>query len=93
MRNDSVTEGQDSSPAPPAFWVSRRVFCRSEGSYLFDERDRKYIDFLSGWNVGNFGWGGKEIKAAIRRSKSPEYVCLYTNFTSAFIVSNPSACE
>ncbi|MBV9959399.1 MAG: aminotransferase class III-fold pyridoxal phosphate-dependent enzyme, partial [Acidobacteria bacterium] len=50
---------------------------RSEGSYLFDERGRKYIDFLSGWNVGNLGWGGKEIKAAIRRSTSPEYVYPY----------------
>ncbi|HEV7373150.1 MAG TPA: hypothetical protein VGN95_00375 [Pyrinomonadaceae bacterium] len=28
---------------------------RSEGSYLFDERGMKYIDFLAGWNVGNFG--------------------------------------
>lgn len=50
---------------------------RSEGSYLFDERGRKYIDFLAGWNVGNFGWGGKEIKAAIRQSKSPDYVYPY----------------
>lgn len=50
---------------------------RSEGSYLFDERGRKYIDFLTGWNVGNFGWGSREIKAAIRRSKSPEYIYPY----------------
>ena len=50
---------------------------RSEGSYLFDERGRKYIDFITGWNVGNFGWGSREIKDAIRRSESPEYVYPY----------------
>lgn len=50
---------------------------RSEGSYLFDERGRRYIDFITGWNVGNFGWGSREIKDAIRRSESPEYVYPY----------------
>lgn len=47
---------------------------RSEGSYLFDERGRKYIDFLTGWNVGNVGWRRREIKTAIKRFKGPEYV-------------------
>jgi acetylornithine/succinyldiaminopimelate/putrescine aminotransferase len=50
---------------------------RSEENFLFDERGRKYIDFITGWNVGNFGWGSREIKAAIRRSKSPEYIYPY----------------
>jgi hypothetical protein len=50
---------------------------RSEGSYLYDERGRKYIDFLTGWNVGNIGWGRREIKAAIKRFKGPEYVYPY----------------
>ena len=43
---------------------------RSEGSYLFDERGRKYIDFLTGWNVGNFGWGSRAIKPAIKGFQS-----------------------
>ena len=38
---------------------------RSEGSFLFDARGRKYIDFLTGWNVGNFGWGSREIEVSI----------------------------
>ena len=60
------------------FLVSRYAedpqVARSEDSYLFDERGRRYIDFLTGWNVGNFGWGNREIKAAIRRFSGPEYV-------------------
>jgi 4-aminobutyrate aminotransferase-like enzyme len=47
---------------------------RSEGSYLVDERGRKYIEFLTGWNVGNVGWGHREIETAIKRFKGPEYV-------------------
>ncbi|MBV9217302.1 MAG: aspartate aminotransferase family protein [Acidobacteria bacterium] len=47
---------------------------RSEGSCIFDERGRRYIDFLTGWNVGNFGWGSEEIREAIRNSESPEYI-------------------
>lgn len=50
---------------------------RSEGSYLFDERGKKYIDFTTGWNVGNFGWGSRKIRDAIKRSKSPEYIYPY----------------
>ena len=47
---------------------------RWEGSFLFDSRGRKYIDFLMGWCVGNIGWGNKEIKKSIRRYKGPDYV-------------------
>jgi acetylornithine/succinyldiaminopimelate/putrescine aminotransferase len=57
--------------------VEKLQIVRSEGSFLFDARGRKYIDFITGWNVGNFGWGSREIKAAIRRSKSPDYIYPY----------------
>jgi 4-aminobutyrate aminotransferase-like enzyme len=50
---------------------------RSKGSHLFDDRGRKCIDFLTGWNVGNLGWGNRDIKAAISRFKGPEYVYPY----------------
>ena len=29
---------------------------RAEGSYIFDANGKKYIDFVMGWCVGNFGW-------------------------------------
>jgi 4-aminobutyrate aminotransferase-like enzyme len=34
--------------------VENLQIVRSNGSLLFDERGRKYIDFITGWNVGNF---------------------------------------
>lgn len=47
---------------------------KSRDSHLFDTHGNSYIDFFSGWCVGNFGWGNKQIQKAIKASKSPEYV-------------------
>ena len=47
---------------------------RSKGSFIFDTRGRKYIDFTSGWCVGNFGWGRPEAERALRSFRGPEYV-------------------
>jgi adenosylmethionine-8-amino-7-oxononanoate aminotransferase len=47
---------------------------RTRDAFVFDSRGKKYIDFLSGWCVGNFGWGGEHIRKAIAGSKSPAYV-------------------
>src|SRR5437762_11243304 len=33
---------------------------RSDGAYVFDAKGKKYIDFVSGWCVGNLGWGQRE---------------------------------
>lgn len=41
---------------------------RSQGSYLFDAKRRKYVDFMMGWCVGNFGWNNDA--PAARRSRS-----------------------
>lgn len=46
----------------------------SNGSYLYDVNDKKYIDFLSGWCVGNLGWGNNMLKQAIREYEGPAYV-------------------
>ena len=35
---------------------------RSEGGYLFDSNNRRYVDFLMGWCVGNFGWGNEVME-------------------------------
>jgi acetylornithine/succinyldiaminopimelate/putrescine aminotransferase len=47
---------------------------RSRGSYLFDSRGRKYVDFLMGWCVGNLGWGNAVVQRAVRSFKGPDYV-------------------
>jgi len=46
---------------------------RTEGCYVYDVRGKRYIDFLSGWCVGNFGWGNSEITKRPKRRR-PDYV-------------------
>src|SRR4029453_3329448 len=41
---------------------------------LTDSRGRKYIDFVMGWCVGNFGWRPAAIAKAIDRFDGPDYV-------------------
>lgn len=38
---------------------------KAEGSFVWDDQEKKLIDFTSGWNVTNLGWNNKEIKKAI----------------------------
>jgi adenosylmethionine-8-amino-7-oxononanoate aminotransferase len=47
---------------------------RSDGCFLFDGNNKKYIDFLSGWCVGNLGWGNNVLLKAIREYDGPAYV-------------------
>lgn len=47
---------------------------RTEGSHVFDANSRKYIDFFMGWCVGNVGWGNRALRAAVARSRAPDYV-------------------
>ena len=47
---------------------------RSRGSYVFDNRGRKYVDFLAGWCVGNFGWNNPRLVRARRSFSGPDYV-------------------
>jgi acetylornithine/succinyldiaminopimelate/putrescine aminotransferase len=52
---------------------------RTEGSYLYDEEGKRYVDFLMGWCVGNFGWGQAEIQDPVRAFEGPDYV--YPGYT------------
>ena len=46
----------------------------ASGSIVTDSRGRKYIDFVMGWCVGNFGWRPAAIAKAVERFKGPDYV-------------------
>ena len=46
----------------------------TEGSIVTDSRGRKYIDFVMGWCVGNFGWRPVAIAKTVDRFKGPDYV-------------------
>lgn len=47
---------------------------RAEGSILTDAKGREYVDFLSGWCVGNLGWAHPAITAALNTFDGPDYV-------------------
>jgi hypothetical protein len=50
------------------------VVARTRGSHLFDTPGRKYIDFVMGWCVGNFGWRNAALARAVRQFRGPDYV-------------------
>src|ERR1041385_2005613 len=47
---------------------------RAQGDFVYDSRGKKYIDFVMGWCVGNFGWGNPQIVRAVQRYDGPDYV-------------------
>jgi len=47
---------------------------RASGPYLFNRRGRRYIDFVSGWCVGNLGWNHPVPTRAVREFRGPDYV-------------------
>jgi adenosylmethionine-8-amino-7-oxononanoate aminotransferase len=46
----------------------------SKDGYLIGPRGKRFIDFTSGWCVGNFGWDDRSIRATLRNFKGPTYV-------------------
>src|SRR5688572_10286098 len=46
----------------------------TNGSILTDSRGRKYIDFVMGWCVGNFGWRSAAAIKALQRFNGPDYI-------------------
>jgi acetylornithine/succinyldiaminopimelate/putrescine aminotransferase len=54
---------------------------RSEGSHVFDSGNRRYVDFLMGWCVGNFGWGNAVMERPAKTFPGPDYV--YPGFAYA----------
>ena len=47
---------------------------RTEGSFVFDKKSRRYIDFMMGWCVGNFGWGKAVLVKEAKTFRGPDYV-------------------
>ena len=52
---------------------------RARGSYIYDTRRRKYIDFTMGWCVGNFGWARPALRGRIHAFRGPDYI--YPEYT------------
>ena len=47
---------------------------RADGSFIYNSRGEKYIDFLGGAGVGNLGWEKEPIESEIRQEDRPSYV-------------------
>jgi acetylornithine/succinyldiaminopimelate/putrescine aminotransferase len=45
----------------------------AEGAYLYDPDGKEYLDFQTGWCVGNLGWGMQQMRNAISNFKGPDY--------------------
>ena len=39
---------------------------RTTDEFIYDNRGKRFIDFNSGWCVGNLGWRRKEIQSKIK---------------------------
>lgn len=51
---------------------------KAEGSYLWNEKGQKLIDFTSGWNVTNLGWNHPEVNEAIaKQAKKNVYAAMW----------------
>ncbi len=46
------------------------VMQRGQGSYLWDEAGRRYLDFIQGWAVNTFGHAAPEVLAALAEQSS-----------------------
>lgn len=52
---------------------------KAQGSYIWDEKGRKYIDFTSGWNVTNLGWNHPEVNEAVaKQARKNTYSLLWS---------------
>lgn len=54
-------------------------FDKAEGSFIWDTKGNKYIDFSSGWNTTNLGWNNPEVnEAVIAAAKDTVYAPMWT---------------
>jgi acetylornithine/N-succinyldiaminopimelate aminotransferase len=51
----------------PSYQRFSITIVRGEGSYIYDDTGKKYLDFLSGWGVSNLGHRPKVVVEAIEK--------------------------
>jgi len=54
----------------PSYTKVPLIFVKGKGSYLWDIRGRKYLDFFPGWGVGNLGHCHPKVMNAVREQIS-----------------------
>ena len=46
---------------------------KAQGSYVYS-KNKKYVDFWMGWNVGNIGWNHPYVINHLKKFKGPNYI-------------------
>ena len=59
------------------------VFVKAKGSYLWDAKGNKYLDFFPGWGIGNIGHMHKQVVKAVKEQASLMFH-MPNNFYSAY---------
>jgi len=54
----------------PSYKKVPLIFVKGKGSYLWDIKGRKYLDFFPGWGVGNLGHCHSKVMNAVREQIS-----------------------
>src|SRR5437867_3682628 len=73
MNSESFSHLMNLVPRPDA------VMVRGDGAYLWDERGKRYLDFVQGWAVNSLGHAPRALAAALSAqagaliSTSPAY--------------------
>lgn len=55
---------------------------KAKGSYVYDAKGKRFIDFTMGWCVGNLGWGNDEIRKKLKAFNGPDYVTPHQMYKS-----------
>ena len=65
--------GKSTKPKDSLMFITRRpdvTFVRGDGSYLYDEQGRRYLDFIQGWAVNSLGHSPRIVRDALNQQAS-----------------------
>jgi acetylornithine/N-succinyldiaminopimelate aminotransferase len=65
--------GKSKTPKDSLMFITKRpdlTFVRGEGSYLYDEQGRRYLDFIQGWAVNSLGHSPRVVRDALNEQAS-----------------------
>jgi acetylornithine/N-succinyldiaminopimelate aminotransferase len=65
--------GKSMKPKDSLMFITKRpdvTFVRGEGSYLYDEQGKRYLDFIQGWAVNSLGHSPQVVRDALNQQAS-----------------------
>src|SRR5262249_19149156 len=73
FRRGARVLGKSKKPKDSLMFITKRpdvTFVRGEGSYLYDEQGRRYLDFIQGWAVNSLGHSPQVARDALSEQAS-----------------------